>query len=366
MLFDTCHIGGIDAVCPIVRSATFEGMADEHGYPTEKLTQVYTRLADGGIGIMITGMMAASSLEPRQHRQICIDNDSCIAPLAEMIRHVHEHHGKIIAQIVVMGSSIMLPEGANRMIVSPSGITEKLGKITQESHALTIEEISRLVDDVGKAALRAKKAGFDGVQFHSAHGYLSSKFLSPYFNRRTDIYGGSLENRARFLLECTAAMRREVGDTYPIWVKLNCADFMKEGSFTFEESQQVMAWLAQQKINAIEVSGGNMSSLPRKGPIRAIRRTKEPMYFAHYAATAASQLHQQVDIGVVGGFRQVQEIESVLADTQLSFVSMCRPLLRQPDLPNRWKHGDTEPAACISCSRCFGAEDVDCIFHKKD
>ena len=165
MLFDTCHIGGIDAACPIVRSATFEGMADEHGYPTENLTQVYTRLADGGIGIMITGMMAASSLEPRQHHQICI-------------------------------------EGSNRIIVSPSGVTEKLGKIMQESHALTVEEISRLVDDVGKAALRAKKAGFDGVQFHSAHGYLSSKFLSPYFNRRTDNYGGSLENRARFLLEC--------------------------------------------------------------------------------------------------------------------------------------------------------------------
>ena len=185
MLFDTCHIGGIDAACPIVRSATFEGMADEHGYPTENLTQVYTRLADGGIGIMITGMMAASSLEPRQHRQICIDNDSCIAPLAAMTRHVHEHHGKIIAQIVVMGSSIMLPEGSNRIIVSPSGVTEKLGKITQESHALTVEEISRLVDDVGKAALRAKKAGFDGVQFHSAQGENYDAAITPTIFQRS-------------------------------------------------------------------------------------------------------------------------------------------------------------------------------------
>ena len=127
-----------------------------------------------------------------------------------------------------------------------------------------------------------------------------------------------------------------------------------------------MHWLTQQKINAIEVSGGNMSSLPRKGPIRAIRRTKEPMYFAHYAATVAQQLHDQVDIGVVGGFRQVQEIQSTLTNTQLAFISMCRPLLRQPDLPNLWKNGSQDPATCISCSRCFGAEDVDCIFHKKD
>ena len=211
MLFDRCRIGGIDAACPIVRSATFEGMADAQGYPTDKLAQMYERLADGGVGVMIRGMMAVSTLEPRQHRQIRIDDDSCVAP-------------------------------------------------------------------------RAKEAGFDGVQFHSAHGYLASKFLSPYFNRREDEYGGSLENRARFLLECIASIRKHVGPEYPVWVKINSEDFMKEGGMTFDESLQVMEWLADAKVSAIEVSGGNMSSLPRKGPIRAIRRTKEPMYPAPAAS----------------------------------------------------------------------------------
>lgn len=368
MSFDTCRIGGIEAKCRLVRSATFEGMGN-YGLPTENLAEMYENLADGGAGLIITGMMATNKMEPRQHCQIRIDDDECIAPLSQVVDRVHQHGGKIVAQLVVMGSAILMPEtpeGETRIIFSPSGVTEKVGKWTQESQALTVDQIHELTDAVAKAAARAKTAGFDGVQFHGAHGYLASKFLSPHFNTRTDAYGGSLENRARFLLECIAAMRQAVGADYPIWVKLNCADFMKDGSLTFEESNQVMAWLADQGVNAIEVSGGNTSSLPRKGPIRAIRRTKEPMYFKAYAAEAAALLKGKTDVGVVGGFRTIADIEEALESTDLAFISMSRPFLRQPDLPNRWKSGDTEPALCISCSRCFGAENVDCIFNKKE
>ena len=368
MLFDKSHIGGIDVRCRLVRSATFEGMG-EHGMPTEKLAEMYETLADGGVGLIITGMMATNKMEPYQHCQIRIDDDSCIAPLAKVVDRVHQHGGKIIAQLVVMGSALLLPEvpeGEERFIFSPSGVTEKVGKWSQESQALTKDQIHELTAAAASAAARAKAAGFDGVQFHGAHGYLASKFLSPHFNTRTDEYGGSLENRARFLLECIGAMRQAVGTAYPIWVKLNCADFMKDGSLTFDESKQVMAWLADAGVQAIEVSGGNTSSLPRKGPIRAIRRTKEPMYFKAYAAEAAAMLKGKVDIGVVGGFRSAADIEDTLKSTDIAFVSMSRPFLRQPDLPNRWKGGDTEPALCISCSRCFGAEDVDCIFNKRE
>ncbi|WP_301860067.1 NADH:flavin oxidoreductase [uncultured Megasphaera sp.] len=365
MLFDICRIGGINAACPIVRSATFEGMADEAGYPTERLGQTYERLADGGAGVIITGMMAVSSLEPWQRHQIRIDDDTYIQPLSRIVQRVHDHGGKIVAQIVVMGSAIMLPQGDGRTIVSPSGVTEKIGRLVQESSALTADQIAGLIEDVGRAASRAKQAGFDGVQFHGAHGYLASKFLSPYFNHRDDEYGGTLRNRARFLLECIAAIRRETGNAYPLWVKLNCADFMKEGGMTFDESRQVMEWIADAQASAIEVSGGNMSSLPRQGPLRAIRRTKEPMYFAKYAAKAAAQLKGRIDVGVVGGFRQIGEIEHCLNTTDIAFVSMSRPFLRQPNLPALWKGGSTEPATCISCSRCFGADNVDCIFHKR-
>ena len=368
MLFDTCRIGRIETNCRIIRSATFEGMG-RYGVPTENLTKMYEKLADGGAGIIITGMMATNKMEPRQHCQIRIDDDQCIEPLAKVTQHVHDHGSKVVAQLVVMGSAILLPEvpeGEERIIFSPSGVTEKVAKWTQESKALTIDQIHELIEAVARAAKRAQEAGFDGVQFHGAHGYLASKFLSPHFNTRTDEYGGSLENRARFLLEAIAAMRKAVGPDYPIWVKLNCADFMKDGSLTFEESKQVMTWLAEEGVDAIEVSGGNTSSLPRKGPIRAIKRTKEPMYFKNYAAEAASLLKGKIDIGVVGGFRSAEEMEQALSETDLAFISMSRPFLRQPDLPKRWREGDTEPSLCISCSRCFGAENVDCIFNKRE
>lgn len=365
MIFDSCHIGGIDASCPVVRSATFEGRADADGYPTESLTTMYEGLVDGGVGLIITGMIASSPLEPYQHRQLRIDRDSCVGPLSAMIHRVHEKGGKIVAQIVVMGSGIVLPEGEDRIIISPSGVPEKQGRNFQQSQALTIEQIETLYTHIAAAARRAKDAGFDGVQFHSAHGYLASKFLTPAFNARTDEYGGSLENRARFLLSAIDAIKAAVGPDFPVWVKINCDDFMKEKDFTFDECKTVLGWLADHGVMAMEISGGNTASLPRKGPIRAIRRTKEPMYFKPFATEAATLLKGKADVGVVGGYRTAADIDDTLMNTDIAFVSMCRPFLRQPDLLNRWKGGSSEPATCISCSRCFGADEVDCIFHKE-
>ena len=135
MSFDTCRIGGIEAKCRLVRSATFEGMGN-YGLPTENLAEMYENLADGGAGLIITGMMATNKMEPRQHCQIRIDDDECIAPLSQVVDRVHQHGGKIVAQLVVMGSAILMPEtpeGETRIIFSPSGVTEKVGKWTQES-----------------------------------------------------------------------------------------------------------------------------------------------------------------------------------------------------------------------------------------
>lgn len=366
MLFENCRIGGISASSHLVRSATFEGLADAEGHPTEEMFHTYQRLANGGVGIIITGMIAASTLEPHQHCQICIHDDECISPLSKLVARVHMYHSKIIAQLVEIGGAIMLPEGKGT-IISPSGIPEKVGKTIQESHALTQAEIYQLIKDMGKAALRAKKAGFDGIQIHAAHGYLISKFLTPFFNRRQDEYGGSLENRSRFLFETIQTIRNVVGKEFPLWVKINCADFMEEGGLTEEEGYEIMLRLADVGVNAIEVSGGNMSSLPRKGPIRAIRRTKEPMYFKQYAQAIASALKDKpIDIGVVGGYRNIEQIQTTLQQTDITFISMSRPFLRQPDLPNLWRNGNTEPATCISCSRCYGTDAIACVFNNSD
>ena len=172
MLFDKTQIGGIDAKCRIIRSATFEGMADTNGFPTERLLQNYATLADGGSGIIITGMMAVSPMEPHQHSQIRISSDNCIEPLQKLTTCVHEHGGKVVAQLVVMGSAIALPEGSVKAI-SPSGIQEKVVTTEGPLHILETKEIKQLVQDMAKAVVRARKAGFDGIQIHGAHGYLA-------------------------------------------------------------------------------------------------------------------------------------------------------------------------------------------------
>lgn len=362
MLFDKSRIGGIEASCRLVRSATFEGMANDDGTATDRLLDCYRTLAQGGVGIIITGMIAVGTIEPHQRHQWRADDDRFLPSLRKIVASVQENGGKIIAQIVLMGSQIALVKfAAGRKIVSPSGVLET--SLKQSSEALTVAEIGQCVKDYAAAAVRMKAAGFDGIQLHGAHGYLISKFLTPHYNRRTDKYGGSLENRARFLLEVLDAIRQEVGPDYPVWIKLNCADFMESDGFTFEESKQVVQWLAQHGISAVELSGGNTSSIPRQGAIRPIRRTKEPQYFANYATEIANAT--DIPVGVVGGFRNPVDMEALLCSSKLAFLSLSRPLIKEPALPNLWRGGDTSPSTCISCSRCFNPEGITCVVNQR-
>lgn len=363
MLLEKGYIGGLEVANKIVRSATFEGMADEKGEPTPQFLECLGELATGGVGVIITGMMSASTIEPYQHKQIRADRDRFIPALKKIADYVHERNGCVIGQIVIMGSQVSKPEGVSdrRKIISPSGIEEL--KTKELSVAMTKEEIEQSIRDYAAAAVRIKEAGFDGVQVHGAHGYLASKFLTPYYNTRTDEYGGSLENRARFLVSSMKAIREAVGPTYPVWVKLNCADFMAEPCLTLEESKQVAKWLEEVGVNVIEVSGGNISSIPRQGVIRPIRRTKEPQYFFSYAKEIAEGL--SIPVGVVGGSRSLEAMEEGIRGSKLAFVSLSRPLIKEPDLVKRWTQGDTSDATCISCSRCFNPEGISCVLNKK-
>lgn len=363
MLLDKGYIGRLEVANKFVRSATFEGMADDQGQPTQQFLDCLGDLADGGVGVIITGMMSASTIEPYQHKQIRADRDRFIPSLTRIAEYVHKKNGCIIGQLVIMGSQVSKPEGVSerRKIISPSGIEEL--KTKEVSAAMTIEEIKQSVQDYADAARRVKEAGFDGVQVHGAHGYLASKFLTPYYNRRTDEYGGSLENRARFLLESMRAIREAVGPDYPVWVKLNSADFMEEECFTFEECKIVAKWLEEAGVDVIEMSGGNISSIPRQGVIRPIRRTKEPQYFFAYAKEIADEL--SIPVGVVGGCRSIDTLEESVAGTKIAFVSLSRPLIKEPDLIRRWKEGDRSDATCISCSRCFNPEGIFCVLNKK-
>jgi len=216
---------------------------------------------------------------------------------------------------------------------------------------MTAEDIRQVTDAFGAAAIRAQQAGFDGVQIHSAHGYLISQFLSTAFNQRQDQYGGDIGNRARILMEVLQSVRNAVGREYPVLVKLNCQDFIDNG-LALEDSLQVATMLVQNGIDAIELSGGVLVG-GKLNPVRVGIKTEEKeAYFQRDAVAFKKQV--DVPLILVGGNRSFQVSERLVEEGVADYLSMSRPLIREPGLVNRWKSGDLARAACVSDNMCFG------------
>jgi 2,4-dienoyl-CoA reductase-like NADH-dependent reductase (Old Yellow Enzyme family) len=216
---------------------------------------------------------------------------------------------------------------------------------------LTIPDISQIIKAFAQAATRAKKSGYDGVQLHSAHGYLLSQFLSPSFNHRSDKYGGNIENRARALLDTLRAVRNSVGPDFPVLVKMNCQDFSENG-LDLEDSLKVVQMLALKGIDAIELSGGMLNG-GKLNPVRVgIKSEKDEAYFLKEAKVFKEKI--KVPLILVGGIRSYNLAEKIVAEGMADYISMCRPLIREPDLINRWKSGDHAKAKCLSDNLCFG------------
>jgi 2,4-dienoyl-CoA reductase-like NADH-dependent reductase (Old Yellow Enzyme family) len=217
---------------------------------------------------------------------------------------------------------------------------------------MSSDDVNTFVAGFAIAARRIKDAGFDGVQLHGAHGYLLAQFLSPSRNRRRGKWGGSLENRSRFTREVYSAVRSLVGDDWPVMIKLNANDFL-EGSTTEEDSSYLASALADAGIDAIEVSGGTGGS-GKLGAVRSkIESEADEAYFLPQTETIRKAA-PGVPIMLVGGVRSLGKIETILAAGTADYFSMCRPLIREPGLPDRWGNGDRSRAKCVSCSGCFG------------
>ncbi|MGL5049739.1 MAG: NADH:flavin oxidoreductase, partial [Fusobacteriaceae bacterium] len=219
------------------------------------------------------------------------------------------------------------------------------------------------------AALRVKKSGFDGVEIHSAHGYLLSQFLSPYYNKRCDEYGGSIENRGRIIFEIFNAIREAVGKEFQIWIKLNSADYVKEGGLTEEDSIYVAKKLSELGIDAIEVSGGNGSIKEVVKNNLGAARTKvilskdNESYFKDYAKKLAEIV--ETPIILIGGNRHIDVMENILNNSKIEYFSMARPLTCEPNLVNIWMSGDLKRPKCISCNKCYSTPGKRCIFNLK-
>lgn len=355
-LFDQTELLGLKLKNRFIRSATYDGFADESGHLTERLFQMYQELAAGGAGALITGLTHVSGIEEPMPGQMGIYDDSFIPEYKKLTEMCHQYQTKIILQLAWLGSQ-NAPGTRGRTLWGPSAVTDLGYKTTPQE--MTPEDIATVQDTFAEAALRAKKAGFDGVQLHVAHGYLLNKFLTPYYNRRTDGYGGSIENRARMVLETYQKIRAKVGTEYPVLVKINCDDFMEQG-MTFAECKQVCKELAAFGVNAIEISGGSLSSRPGEGPVRTIAAEQEG-YFLPYAAELAAEI--SVPVILVGGNREFDAMDKMLNESAIEYFSLCRPLIRESALINRWQSGDFAKAKCISCNKCFRRGGTTCIFN---
>jgi 2,4-dienoyl-CoA reductase-like NADH-dependent reductase (Old Yellow Enzyme family) len=361
-LFDKTEINGLKLSNRFVRSATWEGMAASDGQVTPRLTDLMVQLARGGVALIISSHAYVRRDGQAGIFQLGIYDDRLIPDLRNMVSAVHDEGGKIVVQLAHSG----LMAKPNLIGQTPLAVSQVDGFASSPGKVMTTGEIRGIVAAFGEAARRAKEAGFDGVQIHAAHGYLMSQFLSPAFNKRTDEYGGPVGNRARALLEALKSVRSEVGEGFPVLVKMNSEDCL-EGGLTLSDSLKAGSLLEKAGLDAIELSGGTLVS-GKLSPSRAgIKSEDKEAYFRD----AARQFKKEVKLPLilVGGVRSPQVAEKLVREGYADYLSMSRPLIREPDLVKRWQSGDRSRAKCISDNQCFGpgmaGEGIYCVVEKK-
>jgi len=362
-LFETSSINSMTLSNRFVRSATWEGMATADGAVTPKLIETMTALARGEVGLIISSHAYVRPDGQAGLGQLGIYKDDLIPGLREMTTAVHDSGGKIVIQLSHAGNF-----AAKKLTGKPPLVVSNFeGMASSPRQEITQQDIQEMVSDFAEAARRAKAAGFDGVQIHSAHGYLLSQFLSPVFNKRKDEYGGEVRNRARIHLEIYHAIRQVVGQDDPVLVKLNCRDFVENG-MNLEDSLQVARSLADAGIDAIELSGGFLTS-DKLSPSRlGINTVEKEAYFQEEARAVKKKTG--IPLILVGGIRSFEVAEKLVEDGITDYISMCRPFIREPDLINRWKRGDWHRAECKSDNLCFkpgmDGEGIYCVVKSRE
>ena len=346
-LFEQTTIQGMTLSNRFVRSATWEGMCEKDGRPTAKLTSWYRDLAAGGVGLIITGYAFVRQDGKQLPRKMGIHTDDFAPEMRNLTQAVHNEGGKICIQLVHSGAQTTA-ETAGRRPLAPSAV--KVEQYPEEPEAMTKKDIDEIILAFGDGARRAKEYGFDAIQLHAAHGYLINQFLSPLTNRRTDDYGGSVANRCRFLIEVYRSVRSEVGPDFPVLAKLNGSDNL-EGGLDLNDAVYAARLLDNEKIDAIEVSGGTSAS-GDENPVRT--KIDKPSQEA-YNLSLGREIKRAVrcPVMVVGGFRTLDVINNAVTEDGIDYISMARPFIREPNQIKRWQLGDRSPARCISCNGCF-------------
>lgn len=345
ILFTPGQIGRLELPNRLVRSATAERMADIQGRPLKSLEVLYEALVKGGVGLIITGHMYIHPSGKVHPEMTGVYSDDLIPGLSRLSAAVHRHGGKIVLQINHGGMQCSREAVSEK--IAPSDVDETF--LNRSARAMTNDEIHEIIQAYGDAARRVKEAGFDGVQIHAAHGYLISQFLSPFINRREDRWGGDTPKRMQFLKEVARTVRTQVGTDYPMLIKLGMKDGV-QGGLQPDESALVVASLEEMGFDALEISGG----IGGKGVVnskKGIRNESEEAYFLPFAKVARPKT--QLPILLVGGLRSKTVMERVLLEGHANFISLCRPLITEPHLPNLMKTGKKDKSRCLSANNCW-------------
>ena len=320
----------------LVKSAMSEALADRDGAPNVLHETLYGRWADGGVGLCITGNVMIDGDAIGEPGNVVVEDDRHMEALGRWAACGTRNGTQLWMQLNHPGKQA--PKGLNRETVSPSAVPFRpdLQAFFATPRELTDGEIEFIVQRFARAAGTARQAGFTGVQIHGAHGYLVSQFLSPHHNRRSDHWGGSAENRRRFVMRVLAAIREEVGATFPVGIKLNSADFQR-GGFGETESLETLCALEQGGIDLNEISGGTyeaptMTGVGRDPVLRESTRLREA-YFLDFAEKARQAV--RVPLLLTGGFRSAEGMIRAIDSGAVDLVGLARPLAIEPDLPAR-------------------------------
>jgi len=310
-----------------------EGMGTREFQPKKNIATLYKRWAEGGTGLIITGNIMVDPKRTAEPGNIVFDKNSNMEILKNWANQGQQHGAKVMVQLNHPGKQA--PKTVSKQTVAPSAVPlgNGLNKLFSTPRALTTSEVEELVQKFVTSAKVAKEAGFSGVQIHAAHGYLISQFLSPHDNRRTDKYGGSLENRMRFLKEIYLGMREKLGKDFTIGIKINSTDF-KEDGLTEEDSLKTIIELANLGLDFVEISGGTYE---RPAMMGATSKSTNQVFFAEYS----KKIKQKIEIPVVvtGGIRSINAMNTLLNDNTTDFIGIARPLTIDPNIPNKIKQG---------------------------
>lgn len=360
-LFSPEKIGNVEIKNRIVRSATYTHAATGDGHVSDLLIKYHTDLAKGGVGLIITGITTIDKVGTISPGQTCLYDDSYIEGHKRMVDAVHEYSDvKIAPQLSHSGR-----QGITA--IAPSAIIFK--EDDRMPKELTNEDLKEVIKNFIDAGRRAYESGYDLLTLNAAHGWLLCNFLSPFTNKRSDEYGGNTQNRMRILVEIYNGIVDEVGKNFPIVVKLQTQDFVDDG-LKLAEGKIIAKELVDLGFAAIEPSGGSaeVSRLFKICyPAPRVQSQDDENYFLP-AVKELKPIMKDSKIILMGGVRNPVTAEKLLQENIIDFIALSRPLICEPDLPNRWKNDDLTPPLCNSCNSCFfstGTGSVTCTVKEK-